>query len=147
MSCKCEWARIAAAMRGESIPYERVARCVADRPPFTPDPATIRWVLERLSRRIKRASRRLRHNSLVDDPTTLLGQFYNDLKRDACVIDDRPSPATPKCRCWTTGKYIWQERCELHPMREPWAYSLDELQRMADDAKQGIFPKTQRKGD
>lgn len=57
-------------------------------------------------------------------------------------IDD-PVP----CKCCSTGKYVWVERCVVHPVRDPWAYSLDELQSISQDAKHGIFPKTQRRGD
>jgi hypothetical protein len=51
------------------------------------------------------------------------------------------------CPCWKTGRFIWTSKCVDHPIQDPWAYGYDELPRIADDARRGIFPKTQRRGD
>ena len=36
------------------------------------------------------------------------------------------------CPCWRTGSYVWNDRCPSHLVKDPFHFSLDELQRLVD---------------
>jgi hypothetical protein len=51
------------------------------------------------------------------------------------------------CPCWKTETFIWTPGCVFHPVQDPWAYRYKGMLKIYEDAKRGIFPKTQRRGD
>jgi hypothetical protein len=58
-------------------------------------------------------------------------------------MDPQPEPYTGRqdessgavCRCWQTGRYVWNNRCPSHLVKNPLRFSLEELQRLVDLVK------------
>jgi hypothetical protein len=58
-------------------------------------------------------------------------------------MDPQPEPYTSRqdessgavCPCWRTGRYVWNNRCPSHLVKNPLHLSLEELQRLVDPVK------------
>jgi hypothetical protein len=51
---------------------------------------------------------------------------------------------TDICHCWQTGKYVWTERCVVHPIRHPMHFSHSELIRIQEYADHGNWDVIER---
>jgi hypothetical protein len=39
------------------------------------------------------------------------------------------------CPCWRSGSYVWNDRCPSHLVKDPFHFSLDELQHLVELVK------------
>ena len=63
------------------------------------------------------------------------------LKRKTNDMNLQIEPSTQQksfgviCPCWQTGRYVWNNRCPSHLVKDPFHFSLDELQHLVDLVK------------
>jgi hypothetical protein len=58
-------------------------------------------------------------------------------------MDPQPKPYTSRqdessgavCPCWRTRRYVWNNRCPSHLVKNPFHFSLEKLQRLVDLVK------------
>ena len=55
-----------------------------------------------------------------------------NLQTESYTSTQRESSSGVTCPCWQTGRYVWNNRCPSHLVKNPLHFSSQELQRLVD---------------